>query len=309
MRPFAAVRNLCENVLLSIMVELNDTTSIDVNGASLAVVEYGCGPPIIFVHGGVSDLRSWTNQLPAFTNGYRTVCYSRRYHKPNAPIPSDAADPIQAHVDDLAALIEHLQAEPAHIVGQSWGGLIALMLASQRPTLCKSLTLIEAPSVSIHLQIPPKPLPLLRLLLSKPKLGLAIAKLGAGALAPAERAFRNGDDKAAIAHFGRGVLGDKAFEALSEERYQQVWDNRGPDRAQALYQGFPDLREMPILQITMPVLLLSGGSSPAVFRRLNEALVGILPNATHRVIPNASHIVHEDAPDEFNSVILQFLEG
>ena len=175
--------------------------------------------------------------------------------------------------------------------------------------MCRSLILIEAPSVSVHLQIPPKPLPLLRLLLSKPKLGLSIAKLGAGALAPAEKAFRKGDDKAAIAHFGRGVLGDEAFEALSDERYQQVWDNRGPDRAQALYQGFPDLRGVSLSKIAMPVLLLSGDSSPAVFRRLNEALAGILPDATHRVIPKASHIVHEDAPDELNSEIPQFLEG
>ncbi|AXI45100.1 alpha/beta hydrolase [Sulfitobacter sp. SK012] len=291
------------------MVELIDTTPIEVNGTRLAVVENGSGPPIIFVHGGVSDLRSWTNQIPAFTNGYRTICYSRRYHKPNTPIPSDAPDPIQTHVDDLATLIEQLGAEPAHIVGHSWGGLIALMLASQKPAQCKSLTLIEAPSVSVHLQIPPKPLPLLRLILPKPRLGLSIAKLGAGALAPAEKAFRKGDDKAAISYFGRGVLGAKAFEALSEERYQQVWDNRGTDRAQALYQGFPDLREAPLSNVRMPVLLLSGGLSPAVFRRLNEALAGILPNATHRVIPKASHIVHEDAPEALNSELLRFLQA
>ena len=83
------------------------------------------------------------------------------------------------------APIELLGAVPAHIVGHSWGGLIALILATQKPALYRSLTLIEAPSVSLHLQIPPKPLPLLRLLLSNPKLGLSIAKLGAGAFAPA----------------------------------------------------------------------------------------------------------------------------
>jgi pimeloyl-ACP methyl ester carboxylesterase len=309
LRDFAAVRELRVNVLLGKMGDFNETISVEVNGTSLAVLDHGSGPPIIFVHGGVSDLRSWTNQVPAFTSGYRTICYSRRYHKPNAPIPNEAPDPIQTHVDDLAALIAQLGAEPAHIVGHSWGALISLILAMQRPAMCTSLTLIEAPSVSIHLQIPPKPLTLLRLLLSKPKLGLSIAKLGAGALAPAEKAFRKGDDKAAISHFGRGVLGPEAFEALSEERYQQVWDNRGTDRAQSLYQGFPDLRKARLSNVTMPVLLLSGASSPVVFRRLNEALASLLPDATHRVIPNASHIVHEDAPDALNSEILRFLNG
>lgn len=296
------------HVLLCFMDELDDTPSIEVNGTKLAVLEQGSGPPIVLVHGGVSDMRSWASQVPVFSKSFRAICYSRRYHKPNAPIPSEAPDPIQTHVDDLATLIEHFGAAPAHIVGHSWGGLIALILALQKPAMCRSLVLIEPPTVSVHLQIPPKPLPLLKLLLSKPKLGLSIAKLGAGTFAPAEKAFRNGDDKAALAHFGRGVLGDKAFAELSEERYQQVWDNRGTDRAQALYQGFPDLREAPLSLITMPVLLLSGDSSPAVFRRLNDALAGILPNATHRVIPKASHIVHEDAPGELNSEVLRFLQ-
>lgn len=289
------------------MLGTSDTTSIEVNGASLAVAEQGRGDPVVLVHGGVSDLRNWSGQMPVFSESFRTICYSRRYHKPNATIPTEAPDPIHTHVDDLAALIELLGAAPAHIVGHSWGGLIALILALQKPAICRSLTLIEAPSVSIHLQIPPKPLPLSKLLLSNPKLAFSIAKLGAGALGPAEKAFRVGDDKAAIAHFGRGVLGDRAFESLSEERYQQVWDNRGTDRALALYHGFPDLRDAPLSQITIPVLLLSGDSSPKVFRRLNQALADMLPDARHRVIPKASHLVHEDAPDKLNAEIMRFL--
>ena len=304
----ATVRKLRTNVLSVARLELHDTASIEVSGTSLAAVEQGSGDPIVLVHGGVSDLRSWTNQIPFFSEHFRTVCYSRRYHKPNAPIPTDAPDSIQTHVADLASLIEQIGAVPAHIVGHSWGALITIILATQRPELCRNLVLIEAPSVSIHLQIPPNPVPLIKLLLSNPRLGISIAKLGAGTFAPAEKAFRKGNDKATIAHFGRGVLGKQAFEALSEELYQQVWDNRGTDRAQALYQGFPDLRDAPLSLVTMPTLLLSGSSSPTVFRRLNEALADKLPNATHRVIPKASHIVHEDTPDEVNEEIMRFLQ-
>ncbi|UOA27547.1 alpha/beta hydrolase [Pseudosulfitobacter sp. DSM 107133] len=290
------------------MLELHDTTSIEVNGTNIAVVERGSGDPVVLVHGGVSDLRSWARQVPVLSNCLRVVCYSRRYHSPNAAIPPEQPDSFQTHVDDLAALINRLGVAPTYLVGHSWGGLIALALASQQPDWCKKLVLIEPPSVSVHIQIPPKPLQLLKLFLSKPKLAFSIAKLGAGTFAPAEKAFRKGDDEAAIAYFGRGVLGDHTFKALSKERYQQVWDNRGADRAQALYHGFPDLRDAPLSRITMPVLLLSGGSSPIVFRRLNNALAEILPDATHRIIPNASHIVHEDAPDSVNAEIIRFLQ-
>ena len=289
------------------MLDFTDTTPVDLNGTTLAVAEQGKGDPVMFVHGGVSDLRSWAGQMPVFSRHFRAICYSRRYHRPNAAIPGDVPDPIEAHVDDLAALLDALGAMPAHIVGHSWGGLVALILASQRPKMCRSLCLIEVPSVSVHLRIPPKPLPLLRLLLLKPRLGLSIAKLGAGALSRAEAAFRNGDDKAAIEFLGRGVLGDQAFEALTEERLQQVWDNRGADRAQALFHGFPDLTNSTFSQVTMPVLLMSGGSSPVVFRHLNDALADLLSDAAHRIIPNASHIAHEDAADEVNATVIQFL--
>lgn len=290
------------------MVDFNDTSTIEANGTSLATVEQGSGDPVVLVHGGVSDLRSWTGQMSALSKDFRVFCYSRRFHAPNAPIPPDQPDTFQTHVDDLEALIDRLGTAPTHIVGHSWGGLIALVLASQHPEMCRRLVLIEAPTVTVHLEIPPKPLQFFKLFLSNPKLAFAIAKLGAGTFAPAEKAFRKGDDKAAIARFGRGVLGDQAFEALSEERYQQVWDNRGPDRAQALYHGFPDLRDAPLSRVTMPVLLLSGSSSPVVFRRLNDALADRLPDAIHRIICNASHIVQEDAPDEVNAEIAGFLK-
>lgn len=186
-------------------------------------------------------MRTWSNQVDEFAGCYRTIIYSRRYHRPNPFIPPDVPDAIQTHVDDLAALIEALEARPAHIVGHSWGGLVALLLAMQEPSLCRSLVLIEPPVVSMHVAIPPKIGQMIGLLFRSPKLALGIAKLGGGALAPAEKAFRRDDDRAAIEYFGRGVLGNHAFESLSSERYQQVWDNRGPDRAQALYvvSGIP----------------------------------------------------------------------
>lgn len=290
------------------MINLKDTTSLEVNGAQLAVYEAGAGDALFLVHGGVSDLRSWSNQLPVLSEYFRTICYSRRYHLPNAPIPETAPDPIQVHVDDLGHIIEQSGASPAHVVGHSWGGLITLILALQKPHLCRSLVLIEPPTVSLHIEIPPRPLQLIRLLVRSPRLGFAIAKLGAKALGPAEKAFRRGDDKAAIEFFGRGVLGDDVFNNLSPERFKQVWDNRGPDRAQALHQEFPDLRGAPVSKIALPVLLISGSRSPPVFRLLNEYLVGQLPNGQHQVVSGASHIVQEDSPKELNTVILKFLK-
>lgn len=56
--------------------------TIDVNGTGLEYTEQGAGEPVVFVHGGLNDLRAWNRQLPAFASTYRTVAYSCRSHHP-----------------------------------------------------------------------------------------------------------------------------------------------------------------------------------------------------------------------------------
>jgi len=291
------------------MTNFDNASHVMVNQVELAVVEAGAGEPLVLVHGSVSDLRTWSRQIDKFAEHHRTIAYSRRYPRPNRPIPRDEADRIQLHVDDLAELIELLEARPAHVVGHSWGGLIALILAIQRPEIFRSLVLVEPAVVPMHITIPPKIGQIIGLFLRSPKLALAIVKLGGRVFMPAQKAFEQGDDKAAIEHFGRGVLGDHAFESLSSERYEQVWENRGPDRAQALHRGMPDLTGAEYSKVTCPVLLVAGAESPAIFSRLIDDLVKRFPHAKTCVVNNASHIVHEDAPAEFNSEVLKFLSS
>jgi pimeloyl-ACP methyl ester carboxylesterase len=299
---------LAANAILSSMLSLETAQPIIVDGTALATSVKGEGASLVFVHGGVSDLRTWSNQFDTFAESYRTIAYSRRYSRPNEPIPIDASDPIQQHVDDLAGLIDALDAGPAHIVGHSWGALIALLATKQTPEICRSLVLIEPPVVSMHVNMPPKASQMIGLLLTAPRLAVAIARLGGGALGPAEKAFRRGDDKQAIELFGRGVLGKRYFEALSDERYTQVWENRGPDRAQALHHGFPNLIGETFTEVSVPVMLISGADSPRIFDLLSDSLLDRLSNARKRVIADASHMVQEDAPETLNAAILEFLD-
>jgi pimeloyl-ACP methyl ester carboxylesterase len=291
------------------MNDFEDTEPLAVNGTMLATAVKGEGQPLFFVHGGVSDLRTWSNQVDAYSDRFRVIVYSRRYSRPNTPILEDADDPIEVHVNDLLALMGKLAHGPAHVVGHSWGALVALLAARSAPEKFSSMTLIEPPVVSLFVSIPPKPLQMLSLLLKAPRLAIAIAKLGGGALGPAEKAFRRGQDKRAIELFGNGVLGAQYFKALSEKRYRQVWENRGPDRAQALHHSFPSLIGESFLDVSMPVLLVSGADSPAVFGLLNEALNQRLADTRICTIENASHIVHENAPEAFNAALARFLKS
>lgn len=282
--------------------------TVFVRGASLAYRERGHGEPVVLVHGSASDMRTWSHQLPALSASYRAVAYSRRYARPNEDIPPGADDPMDAHVEDLLAFMKEIDAFPAHLVGHSWGAFICLLAAIARPEAVRSLVLMEPPVLSLFVSTPPRPGELFKTLLHRPRTALAIVKFGATAVAPAQKAYRRGDDGRGFEIFGRGVLGKKAFEQLSPARRKQSWENRATDKAQLLGEGFPPLEDDDVRGVRKPVLLMHGQKSPTIFHLLADRLEDLLPNVERLEVPRASHVVHEDNPRAVNEAVLAFLK-
>jgi pimeloyl-ACP methyl ester carboxylesterase len=284
-----------------------ETATLAVGDAELAYRELGQGEPLVLVHGGASDLRTWEPVLPALGERYRTIAYSRRFARPNARIDPDADDPIDRHVADQVETLESLGASPAHLVGHSWGGFVSLLTAGRHPQHVRTLVLIEPPVLTLLADVPPRPGQLARLFLRKPRAAAAIVRFGAGAAAPAERAFKRGDDEKALRAFGRGVLGRGAFDALSPERLQQARENLDVDRAQLLGSGFPPITDDDVRRISTPTLLLTGAESPRLFGHVLDRLEELLPDAERVTVPDASHLVHEDQPGSVVAAIRDFL--
>ena len=66
-----------------------EPTKIIVNGVELHYISAGAGEPVILLHGGQGDYRSWEPQMAALSRYYRVISYSRRYNFPNATsVPS-----------------------------------------------------------------------------------------------------------------------------------------------------------------------------------------------------------------------------
>ena len=279
-----------------------------VGDQSLAYLEQGDGEPVVFVHGSASDLRCWRDQLPAVGASYRAIAYSRRFARPNPDIESGADDQMLPHVDDLARFLAATGAAPAHLVGHSWGGFVCLLAAIRHPELVRSLVLEEPPVLSLFVSTPPRPRELLRVLARRPKTGLAILRFGVGTIAPAERAFRRGDDERAMEIFGTGVLGREAFARVPRERRQQMRENAAALRAALLGAGFPPLDPDDVRRVAAPALLLTGQCSPGVLRRLTDRLGELLPDAERVEIAGASHRLHEEQPQAVARVILDFLQ-
>ena len=276
-----------------------------VNEYQFEYLEKGTGDPVLFVHGSVSDYRTWSNQLDEFGKDYRAITYSRRYHWPNKEISDRGAYSMSQHVADLEGILKNVD-RPVHLVGHSYGAFIVLLLAIKAPQLARSLVLAEPPVITLHTSDPPNPLQILKLLLTRPTIALAQIRFAATGLIPATKQVKSGNIEKAISIVGKAILGVEAFENLSADRKIQVKENF--IKAEFLGSGFPDLNINLIRGITTPTLLLSGEHSPAFFQLLLKSLDDLLQTSENKVIANASHIMHEDNPDHFNEVVRRFIE-
>src|SRR6476660_9523421 len=104
-------------------------TKIRVNDVELHYIEQGQGEPLILLHGGQGDYRSWEPQMKVLSPQYRVISYSRRYNYPNNNPFTAKYHSAYTEADDLAAFIRRLKLGRVHLVGTSIGAFTALVLA------------------------------------------------------------------------------------------------------------------------------------------------------------------------------------
>ena len=115
---------------------------IDINGHPTWVEQRGdSGDTILLLHGGMSNSDAFLGPLPpSLGEGHRLVAFDRRGHGYTAD--TDAA----FHYDDMATetigVLETVVGRPAHLVGWSDGGIVALLVALRRPELVDRMVLI-----------------------------------------------------------------------------------------------------------------------------------------------------------------------
>lgn len=272
-----------------------EVKTLPINGTELHYAEQGEGESVLFIHGGLADFRTWLPQLKTFGSRYRAVTYSRRAHYPNEwPAGYDAR--MQTHVDDLAALIERLNIGPAHLVGNSYGSYVALVLALQHPPLVRSLSLAEPP---VH--------PLLETLpAGKPLLDSFMAQ----SWLPSRGAFQAGDIEEGMRLFVNGAVGPGEWEKLSPRTRLEMMKD-APELAVSAGVDF-HTHMLPLTcddlsRIQAPTLLMRGANSPPMYIVINNELARCIPNARQATIPNAAHILHAHNPEEHDRAVLGFI--
>jgi pimeloyl-ACP methyl ester carboxylesterase len=116
----------------------------DVNGLHLYYEEHGAGEQtLMLLHGGFGATELLGAKLPALAAGRRVVAVDLQGHGRTADI--DRPIRLESMGDDIAALIRHLDAGPADVMGYSLGGGVAARTAIQHHDLVRRLVLVSVP--------------------------------------------------------------------------------------------------------------------------------------------------------------------
>jgi pimeloyl-ACP methyl ester carboxylesterase len=240
------------------------------------------GPLVVLVHGSLDRSDSFTRVVRRLDD-LHTVVYDRRgYNRSRAALPLNVT--VDGHIDDLLAVID---GRPAVVVGHSYGGDVALG-AAVRGGSASSIVAVAAYE-------PPMPW-LGQWSRRAPVPAAGDAKTGeSGTTAPA-------DAPAAAEHFFRRMIGDSAWERLSE----QAKEERRAD-GPALQAELDALRgsEAPfdVSTLSVPTTFGKGASSASRHRLTVDWLVGHVAGAELVEIAGASHGAHLTHPDAFAALV------
>ena len=114
-----------------------------VNGVELYYELSGSGEPLVLVHGSWGDHHVWDDVVARLAPSFRVLAYDRRGHSASErPVGQGS---VFEDADDLAGLIDELGLAPAHVVGNSFGGVISVRAATRRPEVFRSLIVHEPP--------------------------------------------------------------------------------------------------------------------------------------------------------------------
>jgi pimeloyl-ACP methyl ester carboxylesterase len=250
--------------------------------------EIGSGPVVVLLHAGIADRTMWREHLaPLADAGYRALALDMPGFGEAAIEPGP-----QAPWDDVKATLDELGIDRAAIVGNSFGGAVALRIALGAPELVSSLILISSPS--------PSPSPAM----ADPSPRLAevwaaeAAALDRDDLDSAVEAVVNGwtlpDAPAALrAHVAamqrRALILQNATPAVSE----------APDPLEAN----PDR----LSEIVAPTLVAVGELDMPDFLAAADVMAEAIPNARHELIAHAGHLAPLETPAAFRRLLLDFL--
>ncbi|GAB3789997.1 alpha/beta fold hydrolase [Nocardioides ungokensis] len=234
----------------------------------------GSGPAVVLLHAGVADLRMWDVQVSELVPGHSVVRCDLRGYGPT-PLEPGAS---YSDAGDVLALLDELGLERYALVGASYGGWVALQVATAAPDRVERLVLID---------------PLAEV--AEPDDRLRAVWREEGALVEA------GDLEAATDLIVATFLGPDA----TEDARELLWKMQRGILESQIAAGDVANAELPVDldRLTMPVTVVAGAHDLPFFVETARELARVLPDAELVELPWAGHLPSLERPLETAHVV------
>lgn len=249
--------------------------------------------PVVLLHSGGMSSRQWRRLAEALAPSHPVVAPDLLGSGDNPPWPDDAPFDLDVELAPLEQRIAAL-ARPVHLVGHSYGGLLALTLARRAPERVRSLAVYDPVAFGV--------------------LHAADDREGLADLARAERdpvftdPVRGGDAAwfEAFIDYWNGPGGWQGLSAPAQQSFLRVGRKVFAEVMALMQERSPAAA---YAGIVAPTLLLAGGRSPAAARRVVALLAGALPRAQTLVLEDAGHMGPLTHAERVNAAIVAHIDA
>ncbi|MEU6289372.1 alpha/beta fold hydrolase [Streptomyces sp. NPDC046988] len=271
---------------------------LDVDGKKIFVAEVGQGAPVLLLHGGgpgASGASNYSRNIAELAKEFRVIVPDLPgYGRSSKGI--DPTDPFGALATGIRGVLDQLDLEKAHFVGNSYGGACALRLALDTPQRVDRMVLMGPGGIGTTRALPT---PGLNSLLN----------------------YYTGDgpSRQKLEKFIRDYLVFNAAhipDSIIDARYRDSLDAevvadpplRRPKSLRALWK-MDFTRDKRLNQLAVPTLVLWGAADKVNRPSGGRMLAERMPNCDLYEVANTGHWVQWERADLFNRLCADFLAG
>lgn len=280
---------------------------VSANGSRFHVVDAGTGPAVVLLHGFPMFWWTWRRQVTALADaGYRAIAMDLRGYG-GSDHPPDGYDP-RTLAADVAGVIRCLGEENAVIVGHGWGGLVAWSTAVLEPDTVRAIAPVSMPH----------PRQLRRALLRSGHQRAAM-RYAIGFQWPflPERSLAAHDGQRIVDLITAWSQDTAWLDAEATDAYRAAflrwptphtaveyhrWGARSSIRPDGL--SYMSLMEAPVQR---RVLQVQGALDPMMLAASVDGSEQYVRGDYRRADLDTGHFPHEEDPDAFNAVLLDWL--
>jgi pimeloyl-ACP methyl ester carboxylesterase len=255
---------------------------VEVNGQTIAYRQAGQGPALVLLHGFLCDSRCWRQQLAGLSDQFRVVAWDA----PGAGSSSDPPDTFTtaSYAQCLAGFLDAIGIERAHVLGLSWGGILAQEFYRLHANRFRSLVLADT-YAGWRGSLPEADW--------KDRLATCLR-------------MADGPPEAVVVKLLPGMFTDAVPRDISEELSAIISEFHPIGfRLMSLSSAEVDTRDL-LPRIDAATLVLWGDDDRRSPMHIAQQLHASIPNAELAVIPNAGHVSNMQQPDAFNDHVRRF---